>query len=342
MIGIDISDRSIKVAEVTDERNPELRTLGWSSMPAYVMHKGIIKDVPAVRESLRRAMGAAAPHRVQGIDVTASISEIQSFVKVLEVPKMGEDETDEAVRWAVRKHIPFDLERVYMDWEEIRSKRTTREVLVGMAQRNVVDPLLGVIDDFDLSVVALELEAQAVMRCLLPMDAREAQGIRGVLVIDLGATSSNALLYDQGAMQFTTSIAVGGDDLTKQLASDLGVTVEQAIKLKENIGDKDKAGDPGVAKSLQAGALNLVKKIELATRDMLIQLAAGQEMKVILLTGGSANLEGITSVFSQVFVDVPVQMGNPWTNVHKNKLSLTTGDAMHFTTAIGLALRPRE
>ena len=346
MIGIDLSDRSIKIVETRGDENPVLRTLCWSPLAPNLLRRGVVQDVALVSEALKVAMTKCSPIPVEGGDVVASIPEVQSFVRVLEVPAMSEREMDEAVQWAVRRHIPFDLDRVYIDWEELdlaSDMPQHKQVLVGAAQRDVVAPLLTVLDSLGFNVVALELEAQAVMRCLLPRDITETRDIRGVLVVDLGATSTNVILFDQGAMRFTASVQVGGDDLTQQLAHALNLKPAQAMEIKAKVGAGFIKDEPAAAQALQSATLNLARMVERAVQEMTVQLPREQRMRTILLTGGNANLVGIRELFGSVFTGIPVQYGNPWTNLQQEKrrigLNLTVGDAMHFTTAIGLALR---
>jgi type IV pilus assembly protein PilM len=252
---------------------------------------------------------------------------------------------DEAVQWAVRQHIPFDLERVYLDWQElIVSPRLAgrREVLVGAAQKDVVDPLLQALDGVNLQVAALELEAQAIVRSLLPLDA---QDVFGVLIIDLGATYTNVVFFDGGAMRFTTSIQFGGDDLTQRLAESLHLQPSIAAEKKAIVGLKRQSGeDADFSLVLRQATVELFREVEKTVRELTIQIRAGQPVQAILLSGGSANLPGIKDVVAEVFPGIPVQMGNPWTNVYsvgeqEQRSPLSPQDANHFVTAIGLALR---
>ena len=246
----------------------------------------------------------------------------------------------------MRRHIPFDLDRVYIDWEALDLESEVpqhKQILVGAAQRDVVDPLLSVLDGLQFNVVALELEAQAVMRCLLPRNTQDSSDIRGVLVVDLGATSTNVILFDQGAMRFTASVQFGGDDLTQQLASKLKMKPGAAIVKKAQVGAGFDESDPKIAEALREAALGLVRMVERAVQEMTVQLPPEQHVRVIMLSGGGANLSGLQELFGSVFPGIPVQLGNPWTNLQqdqgKNGLNLSIADAMHFTTAIGLALR---
>ncbi len=341
MVGIDISDRSIKIVEVSGGNSRQLRTVGWSSLAPDVIRRGIIQNVPVAITALQEAMAKCSPKPVEGDMVVASIPETQSFVRVLELPTMSEAEIDEGVQWAVRQDIPFDLERVYLDWQPVKdpdvpAKR--QRVLVGAVQRDVVDPLLAVLDGAGLKVVALELEAQAIVRSILPQQALD---VRGVLIVDLGASSTNIIFFDQGAIRFTANAQVGGDDLTRILAHDLHLQPTIAAEQKALVGVK--GNQPEVAAALRTATVELVGRVERVVRDMQSQFLQGRPLRVIMLSGGTANLPGITDIFAQVFPGIPIEMGNPFINIIREEDSktspLSAADASHFVTALGLALR---
>lgn len=344
MVGIDISDRSIKIVEVSGGRRRALRTVGWSSLSPDIIRRGIIQNVPIAITALQDALAKCSPKPVEGNVVVASIPETQSFVRVLELPAMSEAEIDEGVQWAVRQDIPFDLERVYLDWQEVKDPDVPfkrQRVLVGAVQRDVVDPLLAVLDGAGVRVVALELEAQAIVRSILPLPAHD---VRGVLVVDLGASSTNIIFFDQGSIRFTANAQVGGDDLTRSLAHQLDLQPSVAAEQKALVGVQ---GDqPEVAAALRAATVELVGRIERVVREMQAQLLGERPVRVIMLSGGTANLPGITDIFAQVFPGIPIEMGNPFINLIREEEGktppLTAADASHFVTALGLALRRED
>ncbi len=346
MVGIDISDRSIKIAEVTDTDAPKLVTVCWNPLMVQAMRRGVIQDVPLVTTALQQALTKCSPWPVSNQEVVASIPEVQSFVRVIELPAMPDQDVNEAVQWAVRQHIPFDLDRVYLDWQAVPSppgRGERRQVLVGAVQRDVVDPLVQVLDNVGLRVVALELEAQAIIRSLLPQPAEE---VRGVLILDLGATVTNVIFFDRGALRFTTSVQIGGDDLTQKLAQTLNIDPRAAAEKKMLVGIQPAGGEAAsVSLALREALIELLKKVKSAVQEMTAQMQ-DDAVRAVLLSGGAANLPGIKEVISEVFVGLPVQMGNPWANIGLNDQEqpapLSPQDANHFITAVGLALRRRS
>lgn len=346
MLGIDISDKSIKVAETIGEVEPRLRAVAWVPVEAAAIRRGAIQDPGVVTQQLGEAFARSSPLPFESRNVVASIPEMQSFVRVVELPQMNEREMGEAVRWAVKRDIPFDLDSVYLDWQSLATparRPNYRQVLVGAAQQSVVNMLLRVLDGFQLNVMALELEAQSIVRSLMPLYATE---VRGVLIVDLGATSTKVVYFDQGSLQYTISIPTGGDDLTQALVKTMNLPPEVADQKKATVGVSRISQEPDVAAALRAATSNLIEWIAWVTREM---AARGQEqigVRAIVLSGGAANLPGIVEIFAEIFAGVPVQMGNPWTNFTSegpNSVSpLSPADASHFATALGLALRPER
>jgi len=339
MVGVDVSDRSVKIVELSDGDNPELRSVCWSPLTPNLMRRGVIQDAPAVAAELKAALRKCTPVAVRGKTAVVSIPETQSFIRPLQLPVMSSRETDEAVKWAVRQHIPFDLDRVYLDWQSIGTAKDDRqEVLVGAARRDVIDPLLDVIDAVGLRVIALELEAQALVRSLLPVDV---VGVTGVLLVDIGATTTNIVYFDGGAMRFTTSIQRGGDDLTMQLSQEMSLRPTVAAEQKALVG-ADSVGSPTAA-AMADLTRDLVQSIALAVRDPIARLGEVSGIRAVLLSGGTANLPGIISIFNEAFPGTPIQVGNPLINLampgEEKDMPLSLADATHFTTAIGLALR---
>lgn len=344
MIGIDISDKSIKVAEVSEGQVPRLRAVGWGALPAEAVQRGVIKDAEMVLRQLQEALERSSPVPMTGKRVVASIPEIQSFVSMVEVPSMSRWEMDEAIQWAVQQNIPFDLERVYLDWQPLSATNNGKvRVLVGASQREVVDPLLYILDSLGLTAVALELEAQSIVRSLLPLSSAD---IQGVLIVDLGAASTNVIFFDQGSMRFTASVPEGGDLLTTELSGALQISLEVAAEKKALVGVSQQAADQAVASPLRAATVALLTHVAQVSRDVVRQVGGGAAIQAILLAGGAANLRGLSEVFAEVMPGIPVQLGNPWTNLlaegQEGEAPLSGEDAAQFATALGLALRRSE
>jgi len=338
MIGIDISGRSIKIVQLSGDSERRLLSHCWRTIPDGVIERGIINSPDLLQKVLKEALEKCRLSAQVDDAVVASIPETQSFLRVIELPIMAEDEMDEAVQWEVAQHIPFGLENVYIDWQSVggghKPAAGRQEVLVGAAQKKVVDPLLTVLQAIGLDVAALELESQAIVRALISSDLRARQGL---LVIDLGETGTNVIIHDHGAMRFTASLERGSRDLVSALSGDDAklVSVPRPDKLL-----------PEDSKRLAEHMRSVQEELVVEVRGIVEfynGIDAQHEVREILLTGGGSNFPGFDKVFLSFFDEVHVQRGDPWANIlpagGDKKAPLSLRESVHFTTALGLALR---
>lgn len=339
MIGIDVSDRSLKVVWLSAGKSRRLLSYYVQDLPAGLMEEGIVKDQVGLQKAIRAALQTGTDGKGLREPIVASIPETQSFLRVVEVPIMAEDEVGEAVQWEVAQHIPFGLENVYIDWEPVAAEghepgRGRTEILVGAAQKKVVDPLYQVFRALDADIAAFELESQALVRSLVAGDVRAKQGI---LVVDLGGGSTNVIIHDHGTTRFTASLQKGSDRMRDTLAPD---------EIQVINGQPDQLPPP-VAQSVQAKLSGMYQELVMEVNGI-VEFYNGidmqHEVREIILTGGGSNFPGLGEAFLRVFTNVHIQRGNPWVSVFsgtgERRAPMSLGKAVRFATALGLALRP--
>ncbi|MBI5688494.1 MAG: cell division protein FtsA [Verrucomicrobia bacterium] len=191
--------------------------------------------------------------------------------------------------------------------------------------------MIHVIRGFNLEVRDLVLSSLASGHMVTTAEERQ----HGVLVIDLGAGTTDFALYRDGAAHTTGVVPVGGAHLTNDLGIGLRLTEGQADKLKLRYGradlqTKDKAqkvwldgnfaiGDRQFSRqsieqitSARAWELLEVVRKKLGNAFTPETCAAG-----VVLTGGTAKLPGITGVAAKVF-GVPAHLGEAPTWVNEN------------------------
>lgn len=336
MIGLDISAQAVKVVHL-DNRHRTLLAHARSAIPAGIIEKSMVKDsgrLAAIVVEVLRQCGLTG-----NIDdpVIGSIPESQSFLRVVEIPMMAADEVNEAIQWEVAQHIPFGLENVYIDWQPLAGGHTPapgrQEVLVGAAQKKVVDSLMAVLQALNLDVAALELESQAIVRSLISPELRDRQGL---LIVDLGASGTNVVIHDHGTIRFTATLAKGVADLRRTLLPrDLAASADET-------GELPAAEVSRLAQLLAPAAEELVTEIR-SIIEFYNGIDAQHEVQEILLTGGGANLPGLDQVFLRFFENVHVQRGNPWGNILSGQKvarpPMDIRESVRYSTALGLALR---
>ncbi len=337
MIGIDISDLSIKVVQLSNRRPRRLLSFASEILPEGAIDNGVIVQKKVVEQYVQKALTQCRISRRDSDILVASIPETQSFLRVIEIPEMDEDEVSEAIRWEVSQHIPFGLENVYIDWQQITDKTHKaapgrQEVQVGAAQRKVVDSLYETLRSFNMDIAGFELESQAIVRALI---SHELQSKQGLLLVDLGASATNVMVHDHGALRFTATLQKGVSSVAKNLASNDRETVQKRLDaLKQE--DASRLSDQ-LLPSMEELAVEVKSIVEFYN-----SIDAQHEVKEIILTGGGSNMPSLDKAFLKYFDNVHVQRGNPWVNILEGddlKAPMDIKESVRYSTAIGLALR---
>jgi len=170
----------------------------------------------------------------------------------------------------------------------------------------------------------LVLQQMASAEAVLSSDEREL----GVAIVDIGGGTTDLAVFFEGAIQHTSVLPVGGDQLTNDIAVGLRTPMGEAEKIKKRHGcalgslvEKDETIHvPGVGgrpprvvpRSTLADIteprleeiLTLVRR-EMEKHNVLQNLASG-----VVLTGGSVVIHGICDLAEQIF-DLPVRIGYP-------------------------------
>ena len=190
---------------------------------------------------------------------------------------------------------------------------------------------LHVIRGFNLEVRELVLASLASGHMVTTAEERH----HGVLAIDIGAGTTDFVLYRDGAPHTTGVVPVGGTHLTNDLSIGLRLTEGQAEKLKlrfgrANVQTKDKAQKVWLDGNFAIGDRQFPQQaIEQITAARIWELLEVVKKKLgnafsvetcaagVVLTGGTAKLAGIADAAAKVF-GVPAHLGEAPTWVSEN------------------------
>lgn len=347
--GIDISTRSLKVAQLKQRglssSNLKLVGHGEGSVKEGVIEKSLVQDQQSLVESIQRTLA-----RAQGINTNytiASLPEEKSFLQIIQMPKMEQEEIQQAVKYQAESYIPFSMEEVYFDSEvisPIQNSLDHTDVLIVALPKKIVDPYVSCLKKAGLVPLALEVESQAIARALI----KDFISVRPLLLIDLGATRTTIMLYSGRALRFTAYIPVSSRQFTRIISERLEVSFEQAERKKIKHGLKG-GGSEKVSQALEPILNDLVEQIEnhlehYRTHSFHEHLPTGNnEIEEILLTGGGSNLKGLPE-FLTSRLGIKTELGNPWVNILSEDLKqvpqLSFKESLRYSVALGLALRP--
>lgn len=235
-VGLDIGTQSIKVIEVKGSgKSLQVTALAIGNTPPGAIQQGIVTDA--------KALGAAVKQLCQkngiraGRVVSAAAGAAAVVVRVIEVPKMTPNELAETMKWEVERHIPFPVNDVEMAYQAIDDpaladpNAQNMEVLLAVAQRDMVAAHLATLTAAGLKPVAIDVEPLAVGRSLLNL-SRDGLAGKNVVIVNIGASNTDVAVYKSGILRFPRTIPIAGDNFTRAIADTLGLSMEQAEEEK--------------------------------------------------------------------------------------------------------------
>jgi cell division protein FtsA len=194
-------------------------------------------------------------------------------------------------------------------------------------------------------------ELRAGHRTVTSLAAGEAvldrkQKESGVCVLDMGASTTNLLVIEDGEVEHVAVIPMGGIHITNDLAIGLktDLDIAELIKLKHATLDKRVAGETSFVVKGEEFRFDrdMMRLIVEARVDEILEFADHELKKIkrsrklpggVVLTGGSAQLPGLVD-FTKEVMELPARLGS-WKHI---KRVVDGMDESEFAPAVGLML----
>jgi type IV pilus assembly protein PilM len=349
-LGIDIGTASIKVVQLKKEEEKfKLETYGQISTIGYLERLNdtfqgtSLKTLEVVAREMLRVVLEKAEATVK--NAVMSVPVFSSFVSLVEMPFMGEKELERAIQFEARRYVPIPLPEVILDWRVIETGIIKNDfspkpfkgkrILLIAVPLEVVNKYLRIAEDLNLNVIALELESFSIARSLMPNDNSSA------CIIDVGARASSFTIVDKGILQMSHSLDIGGGEMTRTLATGLGIASERAEEFKMTYGfnhEAEKQNRAEVKELLNVPIGKIVDEIERMINSY--NFKTGRKIEKIILNGGSARLKGLVEHIGQK-LDIKAVTANPWSNVIYPTILQDTLNQIgpEFSVAVGAAMR---
>jgi len=345
--GLDINDLSLKIVKLKKKHKGfVLDSFSEVDITPGIIEDGVVKDETALVKIIKYALSTIKGKRLNTKYVVASLPEEKSFLQVIQMPKMNEEELRLAVPFEAENYIPLPIEEVYLDFQvisPIKDYLNHFEVLIVAMPKKVVDSYVSCIKKAGLIPIALEVESEAIVRALI----KKETNLSPLILIDLGEDNTDFIVFSGNSIRFTCSIPTASRSLTQAISESLKVNFNKAEKLKMDyglVGKKNNIIAQRVSQIITPILEDIVRQIKkyisfYRDHSSYEYLLPNGKIEKILLCGGGAELKGLIDFMSK-HLDIPVEIGDPFVNLLlRKKESIIKKDKTSFTTAIGLALR---
>jgi len=289
VLGLDIGTSAIKAAEL-QVSGGEVYLVGRPAVlptPGGAVRGGVVVDAREVGEALQQLKSVYGMHASKVIASVGGDSSVA--VRIAEVPKMAGKELDEAIQWELDEQTPFPVEEVIYDYSTIERadadpEATEMEVLLAVAQEDMVSAHVEAIMGAGMQPVAIDVEPLAIGRALVDV-AGDEFAEQTAIVVHIGATSTIIAAFRQKLLSFVRLIPSGGENLTQAVSQTLMIDGEQAELVKVQLGN---LGDGAYAAGARGPEFKVVDDArfeegieESAESDSVFELSADEESATI-------------------------------------------------------------
>lgn len=243
VVGIDIGSQAIKVVEAKATKTGiQITALAIAPTPEGVIENGIITDPSGLGASIKKLLnenGIKARKCVSAVSGQSSV-----VLRVIEVPKMTKDELAETMKWEVERQVPFSPTEVVMDYQPLEKPNQApdaqnMEVLLAVAQQDMINRHVEALMAAGLKPTAIDVVPLAAGRALIDLADTEANE-HVIAVLDIGDVNADMGIFERGILTFPSPpMPVAGVNISRAISEDLGESLEQAERLKKELGKVD-------------------------------------------------------------------------------------------------------
>lgn len=347
LVGLDIGTSKVLAlaAEITPEG--DLKIVGVGRSRSVGLKKGVVINLDATMKAIEEAVEEAermADIEIESVTLNITGNHLQSMNSRKVVAIGGQN----------KEIVRDDMERLQEE-ARIFSLNPGREIVNTVTREYTVDDQAGIRNPLGMSGLRLESEVhvitaasanvQNIIKCVervglisdnlvtsslaaataaLTDDEKEL----GVVLIDLGAGTTDIAIFTGGSVVYSAVIPVGGDNVTNDLAIGLRTPADEAERIKVNYGSclastvdaEEKIEVPNAGgEEVRLYGRKAICEIIGPRMEELFELIKGQLDKSgcsesipagIVLTGGGSCLAGI-QLMAESMLGLPTRIGYP-------------------------------
>ena len=374
IVGLDIG--TSKVVALVGEIGADgaIEVVGLGSHPSRGLKKGVVVNIESTVQSIQRAVEEAelmAGCEIHSVYTGIAGSHVRSLnshgvvairdrevsdvdvTHVIDAAKAVAIPADQRILHVLPQEYIIDGQEGIRDPIGMSGVRLEAKVHIVTGADSAAQNIIKCVQRCGLTVEDMVLEQLASSYAVLTDDEREL----GVCVVDIGGGTTDLAVFLQGAIRHTAVIPIAGDQVTNDIAvsmrtpthyaEDIKVRYACALSQLANSDESIEVPSVGERPARRLARQTLAEVVEPRyeelfglVRDELRRsgfeevIAAG-----IVLTGGSARMEGAIDLAEEVF-HMPVRLGLPQQQQVKGLAEVVQNPI--YSTGVGLLLHARE
>jgi cell division protein FtsA len=322
-----------------------LRILGVGVVPSQGLQKGVVVNFNEAKQAIQESVKIAeqtAGYKLESAHVGVTGRHISSsnnhgviaitrsdrmvhpgdLKRVLEVARTIKIPDDRELLHIIPRNYIVDGQEGVKNPVGMHGFRLDVETHMITAAVTSVQNLTKCIRGIGVDIDALVLEPLATAESALT----EEEKLNGVMIADIGGGTTDIAVFKDNSVYHTSVLPVAGYQISRDISVGLDIPFEMAEEMKKKYGDvtpvaqEDRERDDrtitGDGHTISYHDLSEIVRIRVEELLRLIVLELGQNDYArlipsgLVLTGGTANLTGITELGRKV-IRLPVRIGSP-------------------------------
>lgn len=340
-VGVDVSDTSLKFIQF----RPNSGHAGTFSIVQFgdipiepgTLVRGEVKDMKKLVAAI-----VEVKKRTKAAYIRLSLPEERAYLFETELKKGTPfSEIRGLLEFRLEENVPLSPRDAYFDYEvyEYPGKSDQLGVSVTVYACDTINGYYDACKQAGVTPLALEVEAQAIARAVLPACSR--QGTQ--MIVDCGRTRTGVGIVHNGILMYTSTIDIGGKELSSAMRKELGEKEEGELTRLKNTGGLSRNKENAAVHAALIGTVSAIKD-EVARRIQYWNTRGigGDDrfIEQIILCGGSSNLKGLPEYFAES-LGIETIRANVWQNAfdpHEVVPPIDQPHAYGYATAVGLGL----
>lgn len=225
--GIDIGKNSIKAVRIRREKGRvEIKAVD------HVAYEDLSEGVPTA-EAINRALRTfISRNSIKSTDsIAVALPGHMALIRFVKVPQLSTADLEESIVGEAQQQIPFPLDSVMWGYQKIdRPYEPGEDMEIGLfaIKKEIIDEYLAEFDDSGLEVDILTIAPLA----LFNFAKFEMNLPDNAIIVDVGADHTDLVIME-GNKFYVRELAMGGNDITRQLMETFSISFEEAEDLKK-------------------------------------------------------------------------------------------------------------
>lgn len=341
-VGVDVSDSSVKYTMFSHDggydRSLAIQHYGEMEVTPDTLGRGEVNNVDALADLFYEIKERTGTEYIR-----LSLPEERAYLFETQVASDTPfSEVRNLLEFRLEENVPLSPRDAYFDYEiyQLPNVKDQFGVSVTAYSCDTINGYYDACKKAGMTPLSFEVEAQAIARAILLKE-----DIGTYLIVDSGKMRTGVGIVHNGVLMYTSTIDIGGKQLSAALRRQLGEDVpeDELTKIKNTQGLVRDAKDNDIYDALIMTVSAMKDEIALRIEYWNNKEITSEDrfIEKVLLCGGTSNLKGFPEYLAET-LDIETRRADVWQNVFPDmSASIPPIDRQHsygYATAIGLGL----